>query len=348
MTETPAYAAFDSHSPLRPHRIVRREVSDHDVQIEILYCGICHSDLHQARNDWHSSMYPMVPGHEIVGRVTAVGSKVVRFKPGQRVGVGVMVGTCRSCSACRSGHESYCTGSISWTYNSFERDNVTPTYGGYSGSIVTDEHFVVRLPDALPLERVAPLLCAGITTYSPLKHWKAGPGKRVGVVGLGGLGHVAVKLAAAMGAEVTVLSTSEKKRPEAKRLGAHDFLLTEQATAVAKERFDLILDTVSAPHSYDPLLSSLAFEGTLVLLGMPEKGKEAPLDAGKLIERRRSVAGSIIGGLAETQAMLDFCEQHAVGAEVEVIAASQINEAYERLLRGDVRYRFVLDAKTLV
>jgi uncharacterized zinc-type alcohol dehydrogenase-like protein len=344
MLETRGYAAHSPTTPLAPWSFSRRDVGPRDVCIEILYCGICHSDIHQARDEWGGATYPMVPGHEIVGRVSSVGREVTRFSPGQLAGVGCLVGSCGACGECEAHLENYCDHPV-WTYNSTDASGA-PTQGGYSTRIVVDEAFALRLPTALPLERVAPLLCAGITTYSPLRHWKVGPGSRVGVVGLGGLGHMAVQLAAAMGAEVTVFGTSQKKSADARRLGAADYVLLSDEGALASRasRLDVVLDTASAEHSLAPLLGTLRRDGALVLVGAPEH--PTALGAFPLILKRRTLAGSLIGGLAETQEMLDFCADKGVGAEVEVVGAQQIEAAYERMLRGDVRYRFVIDAGT--
>lgn len=346
MPETRGYAAFDPKSPLRPFSFTRREPGPRDVEIDTLYCGICHSDLHQVRDEWGGSRYPMVPGHEIVGRATRVGAEVEKVQEGDIVGVGCMVDSCRTCSPCEEGLEQYCLEGFVPTYNGTERDQKTPTQGGYSTRIVTDERFVLRVRESARLEAVAPLLCAGITTYSPLRRWNVGKGSRVGVVGLGGLGHMAVKLAAAMGAEVTLFSSSDRKRKDAARLGAHDYVVSSDSAAMAAQggRLDLVLDTVSADHDLVPLLNALRLDGTLVLVGAPEK--PASLPAFSLIMRRRAVAGSLIGGIPETQEMLDFCAERGITADVEVIAAPEIDRAYERMLRGDVRYRFVIDAKS--
>jgi uncharacterized zinc-type alcohol dehydrogenase-like protein len=345
MLPTPAYAALAPRKPLTPFTIERREPRAHDVLIDIRYCGVCHSDIHQARDEWREGIFPMVPGHEIAGVVAQVGSAVSRFGIGDRVGVGCMVGSCGDCADCRAGDEQYCAGTV-WTYNSRDRDG-TPTQGGYSTRITVDEAFVVRIPDAPPFERAAPLLCAGITTYSPLRHFGVTAGQRVGVIGLGGLGHMGVKLAKAMGAKVTVLSTSPGKREDALRLGADDFAATSAADVWTRleKRFDFLLDTVSAPHDYDAYVKLLARDGTMVLVGLPERA--TPLSAGPLVNQRRRLAGSMIGGIRETQEMLDFCAARGVAADVEVIAMRQINEAYERMLRNDVRYRFVIDLATL-
>lgn len=347
MIDTRAYAAFDAQSPLRPYAFQRREPGERDVVIRILHCGVCHSDLHQVRNEWESSTYPMVPGHEIVGRVERVGSAVTRFSPGALAGVGCMVGSCGVCASCQEGLEQYCEGQILYTYNSTERDGTTPTQGGYSSWIVVDESFVLRVAEGAPPAGVAPLLCAGITTYSPLKRWGIGKGHRLGVVGLGGLGHMAVKLGAAFGAEVTLLSSSPSKKADAARLGAHDFVLSsdESAFRAARGRFDFILDTVSAPHDLAAYAGLLRTDGVMILLGVPDK--PATLPASSLIMRRRSIAGSLIGGIAETQEMLDYCAERGIVADVESIRIQDINEAYERMLKGDVRYRFVIDLASL-
>ena len=347
MLKTKGYAAFDSKSPLAPYAFDRRDPGANDVLIEILYCGVCHSDLHQVRDEWASSKYPMVPGHEIVGRVTKVGAGVTKVKAGDLAGVGCMVDSCRTCASCKRGLEQYCDGGSTMTYNGFEKDGVTRTQGGYSSQIVVDEAFTLRVSDKMPLDRVAPLLCAGITTYSPLRHWKIGKGHRVAVLGLGGLGHMAVKLAAAFGAEVTMLSSSTSKKADAQRLGATDFVVTSDEAALKSHagRYDLLIDTVSAPHDLVTFVSLVKTDGTMVLLGAPPK--PAPLPAFPLIIKRRAIAGSLIGGIAETQEMLDFCAQHEIGCDVETIPIREIDRAYDRMLKGDVRYRFVIDAKTL-
>jgi len=348
MPTTKAYAAFDNTSPLRPFDAPRRDPRAKDVTIDILYCGICHSDLHQVKNDWKNSKYPMVPGHEIVGRVVAVGDKVAKVKPGQLVGVGCMVDSCRECDPCKRGLEQYCEKRNTQTYNDVERDGTTPTYGGYSKRVVVEERFVLRIAEQAKLEAVAPLLCAGITTYSPLRHWKVGKGSRVGVVGLGGLGHVAVKIAAAMGAEVTLFSSSDRKREDAKRLGAHEYVVSSEKAQMRKQsgRLDFIIDTVSADHDITGLLMALRLDGTMVLVGAPEKPLALP--PFPLLMNRRSIAGSGIGGIPETQEMLDFCVEHKLTADVEVVPIQKVNEAYERLQKADVRYRFVIDSATLV
>lgn len=347
MKNVKAYAALDAKTPLKFHPIDRRDPREDDVTIDIKYCGVCHSDIHQVRDEWGGSQFPMVPGHEIVGTVSKVGPKVTKFKVGDKVGVGCMVNSCQSCPSCKEGLEQYCetTGSVG-TYNSTDTDG-SPTFGGYSTHIVVKEAFVLRVPENLPLDGVAPLLCAGITTYSPLKHWQAGPGKKVAVVGLGGLGHMAVKLAHAMGSEVTILSHSLKKEADGKRLGADYFYATNNPdTFVKLERsFDLIINTVSVELDWNEYLKLLKRDGTLVLLGVPSTAPQ--VQAFPLIGGRRSLAGSLIGGIAETQEMLDFCGTHGITSDIEVIDIQKINEAYERMLKGDVRYRFVIDIASL-
>jgi alcohol dehydrogenase (NADP+) len=347
MLPTKAYAAFDSKSPLRPFAFERRDPRSRDVVIAIDFCGVCHSDLHQVRDEWNGSKYPMVPGHEIVGHVVAIGAEVTKHVVGDRVGVGCFVDSCRECEMCKSGQEQFCAKGMTGTYNSTERDGSAPTQGGYSSQIVVDESYVLRVPKTLPLDRVAPLLCAGITTYSPLRHWKVAKGHRVGILGLGGLGHMGVKLAVAMGAEVTLLSSSPSKKEDARRLGAHEFIVTKDAAALAavQGRFDLILDSVSAPHDLAQFVGLLRPEGTLVLLGAPSEPYVLPAFA--LIMGRRSIAGSLIGGIRETQEMLNFCAEREVAADVETIPIQEIDRAYDRMLKGDVRYRFVIDAKSL-
>ncbi|MBP6799279.1 MAG: NAD(P)-dependent alcohol dehydrogenase, partial [Luteimonas sp.] len=333
-------------SPLAPFAIDRRAPGPRDVQIDIAYCGVCHSDLHQARGDWGGEIFPMVPGHEIVGHVSAVGGEVSRYKVGDAVGVGCFVDSCRTCAQCRAGEEQFCSEGMTLTYNGRERGTGAPTYGGYSTRVVVDQDYVLRIPDGMPLDAAAPLLCAGITTYSPLRHFGAKPGDKVAVVGLGGLGHMAVKLAAAMGCEVTVLSTSESKREDAIALGAHDFAATGDGGVFQShaERFDLIVDTVSAQHDYNAYLGLLKADGTMVLLGIPPP---SPLSSFPLVWRRRRLAGSLIGGIRETQEMLDFCAEHGIVSDIELIGIDAINEAYERMLKGDVRYRFVIDIASL-
>jgi len=343
---TPAYAAISATSPIAPFTITRREPGAHDVLIEILYCGVCHSDIHQARGEWGQSNWPMVPGHEIVGKVARVGAEVKKWKAGDTVGVGCFVDSCRQCESCRAGEEQYCDNTPSFTYNGFERDGKTPTQGGYSTQITVNEDYILRIPDGLPLTGAAPLLCAGITMYSPLKHFGATVGDSVAIVGLGGLGHMGVKLAKAMGMKVTVLSHSPSKRDDALRLGADDFVATKDADAFKKNagRFDMIIDSVSAPHDFNDYLGLLKRDSTMVLVGIPDP---SPVRAFSLVGRRRSLAGSCIGGIRETQEMLDFCAKHNVASDVEVIAIQKINEAYERTVKSDVRYRFVIDLATL-
>ncbi|HEX8456579.1 MAG TPA: NAD(P)-dependent alcohol dehydrogenase [Pyrinomonadaceae bacterium] len=347
MLNTRGYATQAADAPLEPFSFERRDVGARDVLIEILYCGVCHSDIHQARNEWENSIYPMVPGHEIVGRIARVGAEVESFKEGDLAGVGCFVDSCRACDSCREGEEQYCRNHLVATYNGTECDEQTPTYGGYSNQIVVDENYALRVPTNLPLERVAPLLCAGITTYSPLRRYQVGEGQRVGVVGLGGLGHMGVKLAAAMGAEVTVFSTSQAKEADARRLGAHHFVMTKEAANLEPlaGTFHFILDTVSAQHDLNQYLNLLGPKGTMVLVGAPEKPLEVP--AFSLITNGRQLAGSMIGGIRETQEMLDYCAEHNVASDVEVIPIQKINEAYERTLKSDVRYRFVIDMKSL-
>jgi len=346
MIKTSVYAATDAASPLAPFTIERREPGAHDVLIDILYCGVCHSDIHQARNEWGGSIYPMVPGHEIIGVVAQIGSEVGRWQVGDTVGVGCFVDSCRQCEACEAGEEQYCHAGASFTYNSREQNRTTPTYGGYSTRITVDESYVLKIPHGIPLERAAPLLCAGITTYSPLRHFGVQRNDRIAIVGLGGLGHMAVKLGKALGAHVTVLSHSPGKREDAFRLGADNFIVLRDAEAFAQNagRFSFILDTVSAQHDYNAYLSLLRRDGTMVLIGLPEP---TPLAAGPLVMGRRRLAGSLIGGIRETQEMLDFCAEHGVAADVEVIPIQNINEAYERTLKSDVRYRFVIDMASL-
>ncbi len=345
---TKAYAAQSASSPLAPFAVTRRELLPTDVAIDVLYCGVCHSDLHQARNEWHGTTFPCVPGHEIVGRVTAVGAGVTKFKAGDLAAVGCMVGSCRTCDPCRRGLEQYCLAGCTQTYNS--PDPHAPgavTYGGYSAAVVVDEAFTLRLSDKLDPAAAAPLLCAGVTTYSPLRHWRVGPGRTVGVVGLGGLGHMGVKFARAFGAHVVLFTTSPGKVADGERLGAHEVVVTTAAGAMAGQagRFDFILDCVSADHDLNAYLPLLKLDGTLALVGAPEK--PLPVSAFSLIMGRRCLAGSAIGGIAETQEMLDFCAEHGIVCDVEMIRMDQINAAYDRLLKGDVKYRFVIDMASL-
>jgi uncharacterized zinc-type alcohol dehydrogenase-like protein len=347
MTVTKAYAAHSATTPLAPHQIERRELRPQDIQIDILYCGVCHSDLHVARNEWGGTTFPAVPGHEIVGRISAVGADVSRFKAGDLAGVGCMVDSCRECDNCKKGLEQFCREGNTGTYNSKDKVGGGVTYGGYSKSIVVDQDFVLRVSDKLPLEAVAPLLCAGITTYSPLRHWKVGEGHKVAVVGLGGLGHMAVKLAASMGAEVTMLSTSANKEADARKLGAHHFALTKdpaQLQALAGT-FDFIIDTVSAEHDYNAYVNMLNTDGVMICVGAPPT--PAQVSAFSLIGGRRSIAGSLIGGIAETQEMLDYCAEHNIVSDIELINIADINTAYERMLKSDVKYRFVIDMASL-
>jgi uncharacterized zinc-type alcohol dehydrogenase-like protein len=347
---TKAYAAQSAKSPLAPHSLTRREPLATDVQIEILYCGVCHSDLHQTRNEWSEAaptVYPCVPGHEIVGKVTKVGKDVTKFKVGDRAAVGCMVDSCQSCSSCERGLEQYCENHATLTYNGPDKHLGGVTFGGYSDSIVVDEKFVLKVSDKVDLAATAPLLCAGITTYSPLRHWKVGPGHKVGIVGLGGLGHMGVKLAHAFGAHVVLFTTSPSKVADGKRLGADEVVISKNADEMAKhaKSFDFILDAVSAEHDINAYLSLLKLDGTLCLVGAPEK--PLPVAAFNLLMGRRSFAGSGIGGIAETQEMLDFCAKHNITSDVEVIPIQKINEAYDRLLKGDVKYRFVIDMASL-
>ncbi|MBL8060153.1 MAG: NAD(P)-dependent alcohol dehydrogenase [Chthonomonas sp.] len=344
--KTAAYAAHSATTPLEPWSLERRDPGVEEVLIEILFCGVCHSDLHFVRNEWHNAVYPMVPGHEIVGKVTQVGSSVSKYKVGDTVGVGCFVDSCRSCAACTSGEEQYCESGATFTYNAPDKHGTAMTYGGYSTQIVVDQNYVVRVPENLPLYAAAPLLCAGITTYSPLRHFGVGEGTKVAVVGLGGLGHMAVKFAKAMGAHVTVLSQSEKKRQDAMALGADDYLATSDPATFENnvKRFDFILDTVSAEHDLNAYLTLVRLDGRMVLVGVPDP---TPLSAMPLIFARRSLSGSLIGGIRETQEMLDFCGEKGIVCEVEMISMSQINEAYERMLKSDVRYRFVIDMASL-
>ncbi|MFN7602786.1 MAG: NAD(P)-dependent alcohol dehydrogenase [Bacteroidota bacterium] len=345
MTPAKAYAAQTHTSPLAPWNFERREVGAQDVQFDINYCGVCHSDLHQIRNEWFPGIFPMVPGHEIVGKVTKVGAAVKKFKVGDLVGVGCLVDSCRGCENCQHGLEQYCNNAVG-TYNATGKDGL-PTYGGYSSVMVVHEDFTLKVSEKLNLAAVAPLLCAGITTYSPLRHWKIGKGHKVAVLGLGGLGHMAVKFANAFGAEVTVLSTSAGKEAEAKKLGAHKFVLTTdkaQAKSV-KGYFDFIVDTVSASHDFRFYLGMLRTDGTHILVGLPSQPLEIPPFS--IVGGRKSVAGSSIGGIPETQEMLDYCAEKNIVSDIELININYINQAYDRMLKGDVRYRFVIDMATL-
>lgn len=346
-TKAKAYAAQSATTPLAPWEFERRDLKPHDVQFDILYCGVCHSDLHQARGEWGGEVFPMVPGHEIVGRITAVGSGVKKFKVGDLAGTGCLVDSCRSCDNCKHGLEQFCQSGPSFTYNGTEQDKVTLTQGGYSDTIVVHEDFTLRIPDKLDLAATAPLLCAGITTYSPLRHWKVGKGQKVAVVGLGGLGHMGVKFAVAFGAEVTVMSTSPDKEADARKLGAHKFIVTkdpDQMASVAGS-FDFILDTVSAPHDLNVYLGLLKAKGALVCVGIPPTPYQ--IHAFSFVAGSKVLAGSMIGGLAETQEMLDFCAAHNIVSDIEIIDIKDIENAYARMSKGDVRYRFVIDMATL-
>jgi alcohol dehydrogenase (NADP+) len=346
-TKTVGYAATSAQSPLAPFSFARREPLPQDVQLEILYCGVCHSDLHTVRNEWSGTTYPAVPGHEIVGRVTAVGSEVKRFKVGDIAAVGCMVDSDRSCANCQAGLEQYCDTGFTGTYNAPDKHLGGMTYGGYSKSIVVDEYFVLHVPDKTNLAGVAPLLCAGITTYSPLRHWKVSKGQKVGIVGLGGLGHMGVKIAAALGAHVVLFTTSPNKKEDAQRLGAHEVVVSKNQNEMDRHlgSFDFILDTVSAAHDLNAYLTLIKRDGTLTLVGAPPQ--PPIIEIFNLIFKRRQIAGSLIGGIPETQEMLDFCTQHKLTADVEVIPIQKINEAYERMLRSDVKYRFVIDMASL-
>ncbi|MDL9935219.1 NAD(P)-dependent alcohol dehydrogenase [Gordonia sp. ABSL1-1] len=341
-----AYIATAADAPLSPATIERRDPGPHDVVIDIAFAGICHSDIHTARGEWGRTNFPVVPGHEIAGTVSAIGPEVTRYVVGDRVGVGCFVDSCRECEPCLQGEEQYCVAGNTGTYNAIGRDGL-PTHGGYSQTIVVDENYVCAIPEGIDLDVAAPLLCAGITLYSPLRHWNTGPGKKVAIIGLGGLGHMGVKLAHAMGAEVTVLSQSLKKMEDGLRLGADHYYATSDPDTfkALRNEFDLILNTVSANLDLKQYLGLLAIDGTLVELGLPEHPIEVPAFA--LVANRRSFAGSMIGGIAQTQEMLDFCAEHGIGSEIEVIAADAINDAYDRVVASDVRYRFVIDAATL-
>jgi uncharacterized zinc-type alcohol dehydrogenase-like protein len=342
------YAAQSATAPIAPFHFERRERRPNDVVIDIMYCGVCHSDIHQARNEWGNSSFPMVPGHEIIGRVTSVGYNVSHVKPDDVVGVGVFVDSCQQCSACLRGLENYCEEGATQTYNDKDRHDGLPTYGGYSERIVVSDKFVLRLPKGLDPKSAAPLLCAGITTYSPLRHWKVGPGTTVAIMGLGGLGHIALKFAKAMGAEVSLFTRSPDKEPEARRLGATDVILSTKAPQMraAKRRFDFILDTVPNPHKINPYLDTLKLDGTLVIVGQLTPLKPA-IEADALIGGRRSIAGSGVGGIPETREMLEFCVEHGITCDTEMIDIQNINEAYQRVIDSKVRYRFVIDIASL-
>lgn len=347
MIETRGYAAKDPKSPLGPFSFLRRALEPKDLLLEIQYCGVCHSDIHQVRDEWGGSIFPMVPGHEIVGKLIQKGSQVSQFNVGDMVGVGCFTDSCRTCESCKAGLQQYCEVSMIPTYNGVEKDGKTPTYGGYSSNIVVDEDYALKIPTHLEMSKVAPLLCAGITTYSPLRHWKVGKGHRVGVVGLGGLGHMAVKFASSFGAEVTVFSTSTSKEADAKRLGAKNFALTKNPDVFTKleNHFDFLLDSVSAPHDINQYTQTLKRDGTMIVVGVPPESTQ--LSAISLIQKRRKIGGSLIGGIPETQEMLNYCGDKNITSDVEVIPIQNINSAYERMMRGDVKYRFVIDMKTL-
>jgi uncharacterized zinc-type alcohol dehydrogenase-like protein len=347
MTKACGYAAQSATTPLAPFSFERRDPLPNDVQLDILYCGVCHSDLHTARNEWTNTIYPAVPGHEIIGRVTKVGSDVKKFKTGDIVGVGCMVDSCGTCPNCRAGLEQYCDVGFVGTYNSEDKHTGKMTYGGYSDHIVVDQNFVLSVPKNLDLKGVAPLLCAGITTYSPLRHWKVGSGQKVGIVGLGGLGHMGLKFASAFGAHTVLFTTSPNKKEDALRLGAKEIIVTKNPSEMEKHlnSFDFILDCVSAQHDINAYLNLLKRDGTLCLVGAPEK--PLPVEPFSVIFKRRQFAGSLIGGIPETQEMLDFCGKHNIVSDIEVIPIQKINEAYERMLKSDVKYRFVIDMASL-
>ncbi len=347
MLSTKAYATHGPKEQLVPFTFDRREPRPHDVVIEILYCGVCHSDLHQARDEWGGSLYPMVPGHEIVGKVTRVGADVKAFKPGDLAGVGVLIDSCRKCKPCQDGLENYCTEGMTGTYNAYERDGKTLAQGGYSNQIVTDENYVLHVSPKLDLKAVAPLLCAGITTYSPLRYVGVKAGMKVGVIGLGGLGHMGLKFAVSFGAEVSLITTSESKSADARRLGAQNVVLSTDKAMMKKHDsyFDVLLNTLSANHSYNQYLKLLALNGVMIIVGLPTDASE--VQPFTLLKNRRSMIGSGVGGIKETQEMLDYCAEKNIVADVEVIPIQKINEAYERMLKSDVRYRFVIDLKSL-
>ncbi len=346
--KTHAYAAQSATTPVAPFTIERREPGPHDVAIDILFCGVCHSDLHTARGEWEGMVFPAVPGHEIIGRVTAVGDHVSKFKAGDMVGIGCIVDSCRHCTSCGAGLEQYCLEGMTGTYGGRDRTTGENTYGGYSERIVVREEYVLRVPEGLDPAAAAPLLCAGITTYSPLRHWNAGPGKKVGVVGLGGLGHMAVKLAHAMGAEVTLFTTSPGKEADARRLGADHVVISSDKAAMKATRgtLDLIVNTVAAPMNLDPYMLALKLDGSMVLVGAPASPHTGP-SVFPMLTARRSLAGSAIGGIAETQEMLDFCAAKGVASDIEIIPMNGIEAAYARMLKNDVKYRFVIDMQTL-
>ena len=347
MVATIGYAALEQGSTVKPFKFERRDLRPEDVAVDILYCGVCYSDLHQIRNDWHNTVYPVVPGHEIVGRVTATGSAARKHKPGDLVAIGCLVDSCRTCPSCKAGLEQFCEQGATPTYNGRDRRTQAPTFGGYSNHIVTREEFVLRLPKGLDPQRAAPLLCAGITTWSPLKHWQVGPGSKVAVAGLGGLGHMGVKLAVALGAEVTVITTSPDKAKDARALGAHDVLISKDSAAMtaAGQRFDFVLDTIPVAHDMAPYLNLVNLDGAVVIVGAIDMLPS--FHSGLLLRKRRSLSASIIGGIPETQELLDFCAEKNILPECEIIAMQDIHKAYERLDRADVKYRFVIDMSTL-
>lgn len=346
MIQSHGYAARQASAPLTPFSFTRRDPMPYDVVVDIEYCGVCHSDIHSVRNEWGNAVFPMVPGHEVVGRVSAVGGSVTRYKPGDRVGVGVIIDSCRECASCKNHEEQYCEAGVTLTYGAYDRYGQL-TYGGYSGNIIADEHFVHRVSEKLDPAGVAPLLCAGITTYSPLRHWKVGPGKKVGVVGLGGLGHMGLKFSHAFGAHTVQFTTSESKVADAKRLGADEVVISKDEDAMKKQAgsFDFILDTVSAPHDLNAYIPLVKRGATYCEVGLPDK--HPTINMGHIIMRRRSLSGSIIGGMKETQEMLDYCAEHNIVSDVEVIPIQKVNEAFERVIKRDVKYRFVIDMKSL-
>jgi uncharacterized zinc-type alcohol dehydrogenase-like protein len=345
--EVRAYAAQKAKADLAPWKFNRRDLGPNDVLVEIVYSGICHSDIHQVREEWGEAIFPMVPGHEIAGIVKEVGSSVTKFKPGMRAGVGVFIDSCRKCENCLAGENQYCLEGMTGTYNGYERDGKTVAQGGYASAIVVNEDYVLHLPENLEMAGIAPLLCAGITLYSPLKHWGAGPGKKVGIIGLGGLGHMGVKFAHALGAEVTVLSHSANKEADAKKMGADHFILTKDEAVLEKYKnhFDLLINSVSAPMDLNKYANMLKLNGSLVMVGL--SGEPYPIDAFTMLNQRRRIAGSMIGGMKQTQEMLDFAGKHNIVSDVEIIKADEINKAYDRVVNSDVKYRFVIDAKTI-
>ena len=347
MIEVRAYAAQKAKADLAPWKFNRRDLGPNDVLVEIVYSGICHSDIHQVREEWGEAIFPMVPGHEIAGIVKEVGSSVTKFKPGMKAGVGVFIDSCRKCENCLAGENQYCLEGMTGTYNGYERDGKTVAQGGYASAIVVNEDYVLHLPENLEMAGIAPLLCAGITLYSPLKHWGAGPGKKVGIIGLGGLGHMGVKFAHALGAEVTVLSHSANKEADAKNMGADHFILTKDEAVFDKNKnhFDLLINSVSAPMDLNKYANMLKLNGSLVMVGL--SGEPYPIDAFTMLNQRRRIAGSMIGGMKQTQEMLDFAGKHNIVSDVEIIKADEINKAYDRVVNSDVKYRFVIDAKTI-